>query len=79
VIPLAAGVMQMPRGRFWVTNFGSALVWAPMLLFTGDIVGDLGDRMIGQSNTFVLVFGGLTLLGIAGLAWAMLRAVRSKG
>lgn len=79
VIPLAAGVMLMSRGWFWATNVGSALIWAPMLLFAGDIVGDLGDKMIGRTNTFVLVFGGLTVFGIAGLAWAMLRAARSKG
>ena len=39
VIPLAAGVMRMPRGRFWIANIASALVWAPMLLFAGDAVG----------------------------------------
>jgi membrane protein DedA with SNARE-associated domain len=79
VIPLAAGVMQMPRGRFWFANVTSALVWAPMLLFVGDAAGEVGDRLIGAGNTFVLVFGGLTVLGIAGIAWAMLRAARAKG
>ncbi|MBV9554894.1 MAG: DedA family protein [Alphaproteobacteria bacterium] len=78
VIPLAAGIMQMPRGWFWFANIASALVWAPMLLFVGDAAGDLGDRMIGTANTFVLVFGGLTVLGIAGLAWAAWRAARAK-
>ena len=79
VIPLAAGVLKMPRGWFWFANFTSALVWAPMLLFVGDAIGDVGDRLIGSANTFVLVFGGLTLFGIVGLVWAMLRAARSKG
>lgn len=78
VIPLAAGVMRMPRGWFWFANFTSALVWAPMLLFVGDAIGDAGDRMIGSANTFVLVFGGLTLFGIVGLVWAMVRTARSK-
>src|ERR1700719_4224229 len=64
VIPLAAGVMKMPRGWFWIANFASALVWAPMLLFIGDAIGDVGDRVIGAGSTFVLVFGGLTLVGI---------------
>jgi membrane protein DedA with SNARE-associated domain len=77
VIPLAAGVMAMRRGRFWVANLGSALVWAPMLLFVGDVVGDLGDRVIGAGNTFVLVFGGLTVLGIAGVAWVAWAAIRA--
>jgi membrane protein DedA with SNARE-associated domain len=68
----------MPRGRFWFANVTSALVWAPMLLFVGDAVGEVGDRLIGSTNTVLLVFGGLTLLGIVGIVWAALRAVRPK-
>ena len=78
VIPLAAGIMQMPRGRFWFANVTSALVWAPMLLFAGDAVGAVGDRLIGSGNTVLLVFGGLTLIGVAAIVWATLRAARSK-
>lgn len=79
IIPLAAGIMRMSRVRFWVANVASALVWAPMLLFVGDAVGDIGDRLIGENNTFVLVFGGFTLLGVVGLIWAAVRSARSKG
>src|SRR5712692_125724 len=78
VIPLAAGIMLMARGRFWFANVASALVWAPMLLFAGDVVGEAGDRLIGSANTVVLVFGGLTLLGVAGVVWAAFRSARSK-
>src|SRR5499427_6237586 len=66
LLPLAAGIMRMPRGRFWFANFTSAIVWAPMLLFAGDVVGDVGDRLIGSANTVMLVIGGLTALGIIG-------------
>ncbi len=78
VIPLAAGIMRMPRRRFWIANIGSAVVWAPMLLLVGDAVGEAGDRLIGSTNTFVVVFAGLTFIGIAGVAWAALRSARSK-
>ncbi len=78
VIPLAAGIMQMSRPRFWLANVFSALVWAPMLLFAGDIVGSAGDRLVGSANTIVLIFGGLTLFGIAAAVWAGLRCVRPK-
>jgi len=78
VIPLAAGLMLMPRGWFWLANAVSALIWAPMLLFVGDAAADIGNRLIGSTNTLVLVFGGLTLFGIAGVIWAVLRAARSK-
>jgi len=78
VIPLAAGIMRMPRGRFWFANVTSAMVWAPMLLFAGDAVGDVGDRLIGSARTSLLIFAGLTLFGIAGVAWAALKSARSK-
>ena len=78
VIPLAAGIMRMPRGRFWFANVTSAMVWAPMLLFAGDAVGDVGDRYIGSVNTTLLIFVGLTLFGIAGVVWAALKSVRSR-
>ena len=78
VIPLAAGIMRMPRDRFWLANVASALVWAPMLLFVGDTFGDVGDSLIGSTNTVVLVFAGLTLFGLAGVAWAALKSARSR-
>jgi membrane protein DedA with SNARE-associated domain len=68
----------MPRDRFWFANVTSALVWAPMLLFAGDAVGDVGDRMIGSANTVLLVLGGLTLFGVAGVVWAAMKSARSK-
>ncbi|MBV8889955.1 MAG: DedA family protein [Alphaproteobacteria bacterium] len=79
IIPLAAGVMRMPRGWFWFANVTSAALWAPMLLFAGDLVGRAGDRIVGSANTVVLVFAALVLLGIAGVIWAVLKSVRSKG
>jgi membrane protein DedA with SNARE-associated domain len=78
VIPLAAGVMRMPRGLFWLANITSAIVWAPMLVFAGDTVGDVGDRLIGSGNTALLVFGGLTAFGIIAMLWAMLKSGRSR-
>jgi len=78
VIPLVAGIMCMDRRRFWFANVASALVWAPMLLFVGDVAGELGDRLIGTGSTVVLVFGGLTLFGILGAVWALFRTARSK-
>jgi membrane protein DedA with SNARE-associated domain len=78
VIPLAAGVMQMPRGWFWIANVVSALVWAPMLLLVGDVIGTAGDRLIGTGYAFVLILAGLTVLGTGGMIWAMVRAAKPK-
>lgn len=40
-VPLIAGIFEMPFWRFQVANFSSALVWAAVLLTTGDVVGKL--------------------------------------
>jgi membrane protein DedA with SNARE-associated domain len=76
VVPLAAGIMQMPSGRFWIANVASALVWAPMLMLVGDWIGRLGGRLIGTANIVALVLAGTVLLGVAGFVWAVLRSGR---
>ncbi len=76
VIPLAAGILRMPPDRFWIANIASAIVWAPMLLFVGDAVGNAGEHLIGSANAALLIFGGLTLFGIAGAVWALVRSGR---
>lgn len=78
VIPLAAGVMQMAPARFWIANIVSALVWAPMLLFAGDVVGRLGERLIGGANLVMLVLVGFTVFGIGGILWAVMRSRRRR-
>ncbi|MGH7092958.1 MAG: DedA family protein [Stellaceae bacterium] len=70
VIPLAAGIMQMPGGWFGAANVGSALVWAPILLFAGDMIGTAGDRIIGSTETLVALFGVVFAIGVGGIAWA---------
>jgi len=79
VIPLAAGIMQMPSDRFWIANVTSAAVWAPMLVFVGDGIGRLGEQLIGRENLVVLVLAGIVLFGIGGVAWALARSARSRG
>lgn len=74
VIPLAAGILRMPPGRFWIANIASAVIWAPMLLLVGEGVGAAGERLIGGPHTVVLVVAGVTLFGIAGVVWAVARA-----
>jgi membrane protein DedA with SNARE-associated domain len=78
VVPLAAGIMQMPRGRFWIANLTSALLWAPLLMFAGRQAGRIGERLIGTENLVALVFAAAVLAGIAGVVWAMLRAGRDR-
>jgi len=54
VVPIIAGMMEMPHGRFQVANVGSAIVWLPLLMLPGAIAGTLfkdvanfGERAFG--------------------------------
>ena len=38
VVPLIAGIFEMPQGRFQAANFSSAFVWAAVLLLLGGSV-----------------------------------------
>lgn len=79
IVPLAAGIMRMSPRLFWVANVTSALVWAPLLVLTGDGLAAAGERAIGSTNTLLLLFGGMTLFGILAALWAVFRAARPKG
>ena len=60
VIPLIAGVLAMPFWRFNVANIGSALIWAPGLVLSGMLLGQLGGKDI-ESKIFI----GAIVLGVA--------------
>ena len=38
IIPMAAGMLQMPPLRFYAANVFSAMVWAPALVLSGDLL-----------------------------------------
>lgn len=55
VVPLVAGVSRMPRGRFWLANIVSALIWAPALMVPGFVATYAVDEIgIGGSWRAVL-------------------------
>jgi membrane protein DedA with SNARE-associated domain len=78
VVPLTAGIMRMPARRFWLANVGSAIVWAPMVLFAGDAVGEIGARLFGRTRSLAFVLAAVLASGIAGLAFVLFR-LRRRG
>jgi membrane protein DedA with SNARE-associated domain len=49
VIPLAAGMMEMPQRNFWIANIGSAIVWAPAVALPGAALGWSLERLSLES------------------------------
>jgi membrane protein DedA with SNARE-associated domain len=57
VVPLVAGMMGMPQGRFQVANVVSAIVWLPLLMLPGAVAANLFEEVphFGE-RAFVYVF-----------------------
>ena len=58
IVPLIAGAMQMPQAKFQIANVGSAIVWLPMLMLPGALVGTLFQHVPGvgeKAFLYVLV------------------------
>ena len=71
-VPLVAGILGMSARQFFVANILSALVWAPVHVFPGVLLGmalDLAGLTSGQLAIILIV--GLIV------GWAAVRAVRS--
>jgi membrane protein DedA with SNARE-associated domain len=67
IIPLAAGLMQMPTGRFWVANVTSALVWGPSILFPGALLGMAVETTAAGQSSLSIVLGVLAVFGGVGI------------
>jgi membrane protein DedA with SNARE-associated domain len=66
VIPLAAGILNMPAGRFWAANVGSAIVWAPAVMLPGAVIGALVEHFALGVGVLPLAAAFLIAVGIVG-------------
>src|SRR5690348_2540048 len=75
VIPLAAGILHMPTRRFYIANVLSATIWAPALVFSGDLLA----HALGPENMAVkLVYVAAIAAVIAVLAHWVRRLFTTK-
>src|ERR1044072_2375857 len=67
-VPLLAGVLKMSSRHFYVANILSALVWAPMHIFPGVLVGLA--IALGGAHAPELSFAAVGVLILAWIAWS---------
>ncbi len=70
VIPLVTGIMGMPWRQFWLANVGSALVWAPSLMFLGTMLRRL-SHALGATHEWALITSLLLAVVLAATIWAV--------
>jgi len=69
-VPLLAGILKMSTSHFYAANILSALVWAPMHVFPGVLVG-LAIAFGAHSPALSLAALGVLVLGW--FAWTMIK------
>jgi len=70
VIPLVAGIMEMPWRTFWFANIGSALIWAPALLFLGSAGLGVITRLLSVPKGWHLTVFATIIVAVMALIWA---------
>jgi membrane protein DedA with SNARE-associated domain len=70
-VPLLAGILKMSSRHFYVANTLSALVWAPMHVFPGVLVGLA--IAFGGANAPELSIAAMGVLILAWIAWSMIK------
>jgi len=70
-VPLLAGVLRMSSRKFYVANILSALVWAPMHVFPGVLIGLAVAFGGAHAPQLSLVAVGVLIL--VGIAWILIR------
>lgn len=70
-VPLLAGMLRMPAGRFYAVNVISALVWAPSHILPGVLVGATFSLLGAAAKPLAIL---LVVLVAAG--WMILHVVR---
>jgi membrane protein DedA with SNARE-associated domain len=66
IVPLAAGIMEMPTIPFYVANILSAIIWAPALLLSGYLLsGAASSGWNIEDKLFVIVLAGAAVVAVA--------------
>lgn len=73
VIPVAAGTLRMPSGLFYVANILSALIWAPALIYSGQLITLISHSLLkGGASSVMLIALAAAAIAI-GAAFYLLR------
>jgi membrane protein DedA with SNARE-associated domain len=70
-VPLLAGIGRMSSRHFYVANVSSALVWAPLHIFPGVLVGLA--IAFGGAHAPELSLAAIGVLILAWIAWSMIK------
>ena len=80
VIPLVAGISEMPKRVFFWVNITSGLIWAPLYLIPGILIGAAVnlEREITSSLVFILVVIGIVFWMVIHQSNKSIKVIKGK-
>lgn len=76
IIPVIAGMMNMPPWRFTLANITSAITWAPAYMLPGYLLGAISVQLAPHTATRFLVMLIIFLLGLWVIYWLLKQLIR---
>lgn len=74
VIPIAAGTLGMPAGLFYAANVLSALIWAPALIFSGQLITLITHSLLSSgTSSFMLAAAAVAAIVISAAFYVLRR------
>jgi len=72
IVPITAGTLRMPTGHFYIANILSAVIWAPALILSGQLITLL--LRIGASRT-VLIAVAIAAIAVVAAFYLLRRRI----
>ena len=76
-IPTLAGIMNMPKGRFWIANVLSALAWAPFLMTPG-FLAVVAAEWMKTATPLEKLIAGMVVLNLAVTGYYLWRRFQKR-
>ncbi len=77
IVPITAGVLEVPPRRFFALNLCAILLWAPAHVLPGALAGGLYER-VGAVPDRLLLPVGAGIVAVVLVAWAIRRHLRRE-
>jgi membrane protein DedA with SNARE-associated domain len=72
-----AGIMNMPKGRFWIANVLSALAWAPFLMTPG-FLAVVAAEWMKTATPLEKLIAGMVVLNLAVTGYYLWRRFQKR-
>jgi undecaprenyl-diphosphatase len=77
LVPLFAGILEMPVSRYVLANIAAAILWAPAHIVFGALLGSSIDAIAPEFGRFMMIAAAVTAVSVA-FIWFVRRLLNGR-